>query len=58
MHLHRKDLSIAIDASEQLELSLPATQLVASQMSKLIDAGKQDLDHSGLYVLYDDTAGA
>lgn len=58
MHLHRKDLSIAIDASEQLALSLPATQLVASQMSKLIDAGKQDLDHSGLYVLYDDTAGA
>jgi len=54
MNLHRKDVGIALEAGDQQNLELPATKLVAQQMSRLIDAGKDGLDHSGLYVLYDE----
>ncbi len=53
INLHRKDVGIALETSDQQKLELPATKLLAEQMTYLIEEGKDGLDHSGLYLLYD-----
>lgn len=50
--LHRKDLQIAEQASEQFGLDLPATKLLLERMTELA-AREPDIDHSGLFKLLD-----
>jgi len=49
--LHKKDLDIALKTGETLGVSMEGTAQVASQMTKAIDQGKGELDHSALYLM-------
>jgi len=48
IHLHRKDISLAIDAARQLDIALPHTAITQQLMNAAIGRGDGDLDHSGL----------
>lgn len=48
IRLHRKDLSLAIDAARQLDLALPNTAATQQLMNSAIAAGLGDKDHSAL----------
>lgn len=48
IRLHRKDLSLAIDAARQLDIALPNTANTQQLMNAAIGRGDGDLDHSGL----------
>lgn len=48
IRLHRKDLSLALDAARSLELALPNTAATAQLMSAAMAQGDGDKDHSGL----------
>jgi 2-hydroxy-3-oxopropionate reductase len=49
--LHKKDLDIALTTGESLGVSMQGTAQVASQMTKAIEQGKGELDHSALYLM-------
>jgi 2-hydroxy-3-oxopropionate reductase len=49
--LHKKDLDIALKTGETLGVSMEGTAQVASQMTKAIEQGKGELDHSALYLM-------
>lgn len=48
IRLHRKDLTLALDAARSLELALPNTASTAQLMSAALAQGDGDKDHSGL----------
>lgn len=48
IRLHRKDLSLAVEAAKALELALPNTAATAQLMNAAIALGDGDKDHSGL----------
>lgn len=52
--LHRKDLGLAVQAADQLGVSLPGTNLVHRLMTEAVAAGHGDLDHSALRLLLDE----
>ena len=49
MSLHRKDLVIALEAANTVELDLPITALVKELESELINRGYGDEDVSALH---------
>ena len=53
MALHHKDLGIALDAADDVNLDLPVTQLVANLESTLMKRGYGDEDVSALHHHYD-----
>ncbi|TDE86135.1 2-hydroxy-3-oxopropionate reductase [Deinococcus sp. S9] len=57
IHLHRKDLRLALEAGREQAVPLPATANVAELMNAMIAQGLGDLDHSGLAALYARLAG-
>ena len=57
IHLHRKDLRLALEAGREQAVPLPATANVAELMNAMIAQGLGDLDHSGLAALYAKLAG-
>ncbi len=48
IQLHRKDLGLAIDAAQALDLALPNTAMTQQLMNAAVARGDGDLDHSGL----------
>ncbi len=52
--LHKKDLNIVLQTSDQLNVPVPGASLVAKQMDRLIEQGKGDLDHSALALLLEE----
>lgn len=48
IRLHRKDLSLAVDAAKALDVSLPNTAATQQLMNAAIALGDGDRDHSGL----------
>lgn len=48
IRLHRKDLTLALDAARLLEVALPNTASTAQLMSAALAQGDGDKDHSGL----------
>jgi 2-hydroxy-3-oxopropionate reductase len=55
--LHRKDLTIALETGDELEVPLEATALVRGLFDAMIESGRGDLDHSGLADLLRERAG-
>jgi 2-hydroxy-3-oxopropionate reductase len=52
--LHRKDARIVLDAAHAAGSPIPAFEVVAEQLDRLVDdAGGGDLDHSALFTLLD-----
>jgi 2-hydroxy-3-oxopropionate reductase len=49
LRLHRKDLGLALAASEHLGVDLPGTAAVAAQMDDAIGRDWAELDHSALF---------
>jgi 2-hydroxy-3-oxopropionate reductase len=53
--LHRKDARIVLDAAQAAGSPIPAFQVVAAQLDRLVDeADRGDLDHSALFTLLDE----
>ena len=52
MALHHKDLGIALDAADDVNLDLPVTQLVANLENNLMERGHGDEDVSALHRHY------
>jgi 2-hydroxy-3-oxopropionate reductase len=57
IRLHRKDLSLAVDAAKALNLSLPNASATAQLMNAAIAMGDGDKDHSGLIRTLEALAG-
>jgi 2-hydroxy-3-oxopropionate reductase len=57
IRLHRKDLSLAVDAARQLDLALPNTAATQQLMNAAIAMGDGDKDHSGLILTLEALAG-
>jgi 3-hydroxyisobutyrate dehydrogenase/2-hydroxy-3-oxopropionate reductase len=53
MALHHKDLGIALEAADDVNLDLPVTQLVANLEDRLMEQGHGDEDVSALHREYD-----
>ena len=53
MALHHKDLGIALDAADHVNLDLPVTQLVANLENTLMERGHGDEDVSALHRYFD-----
>jgi len=52
--LHRKDARIVLDAAQAAGSPIPAFQVVAAQLDRLVDeTDRGDLDHSALFTLLD-----
>src|SRR5690606_695275 len=49
MRLHRKDLGLALDIADELEVQTPGAAAVATQMDAIIAAQGGELDHSALF---------
>ncbi|MBM3401597.1 MAG: NAD(P)-dependent oxidoreductase [Bacteroidetes bacterium] len=49
--LHKKDMGIALQTGSDHQVSLKATELVASLMNQLVNEGHGELDHSSLFLL-------
>ena len=49
LRLHRKDLIIALEAANDIELDMPITTLVEKLEAKLIERGYGDEDVSALH---------
>lgn len=49
--LHNKDMNIALETGEALNVDLIGTAQVAQQMKKAMDAGNGELDHSSLVLM-------
>lgn len=48
IRLHRKDMRLAMDSAQALDLALPATACVQQMMNAAVGAGDGELDHSAL----------
>ena len=48
IRLHQKDLRNALLTAESLKVSLPLTSLIQQMLISLMNAGKGELDHSGI----------
>jgi 2-hydroxy-3-oxopropionate reductase len=48
IHLHRKDMTLAVDAARALDLALPNTALTQQLMNAAVASGDGDRDHSAL----------
>src|SRR5690606_34705872 len=48
IRLHRKDMKLAVDAAEKLDLALPVSATTHALMNAAVGRGDGDLDHSGL----------
>jgi 2-hydroxy-3-oxopropionate reductase len=57
LHLHRKDLAIALQLGREEQSPLFATAQAAELMDALLAQGGGDRDHSALAVLYEQLAG-
>ncbi|EYB69123.1 2-hydroxy-3-oxopropionate reductase [Deinococcus phoenicis] len=57
IHLHRKDLRLALEAGREQAVPLFATANAAELMNSMIAQGMGDLDHSGLAALYAKLSG-
>lgn len=57
IRLHRKDLSLAVDAARQLDLALPNTAATQQLMHAAIARGDGDKDHSALILTLEALAG-
>lgn len=57
IRLHRKDINLALDAAQKLELALPNTAAVQQLMNASIAQGNGDKDHSGLILALEAMAG-
>lgn len=57
IRLHRKDLSLAIDAARELDLSLPNTAATQQLMNGAIGHDLGDRDHSALVVMVEKLSG-
>ncbi|WP_196260847.1 2-hydroxy-3-oxopropionate reductase [Pelagibacterium limicola] len=57
IQLHRKDLTLAIDAAKDLNLTLPNTATTQQLMNAAIAMGEGDRDHSGLILTLEALAG-
>jgi 2-hydroxy-3-oxopropionate reductase len=55
--LHRKDMSIALEAGKELAVPLYGTALVAEHMDALLAQGKGGSDHSAIALLMEQLAG-
>jgi 2-hydroxy-3-oxopropionate reductase len=49
--LHNKDMNIALETGKALNVDLMGTAQVAQQMSKAVEMGNGELDHSSLVLL-------
>lgn len=58
IRLHRKDLSLALEAAKLLELALPNTAATTQLMNAALALGDGDKDHSGLIRTLEALAGA
>jgi 2-hydroxy-3-oxopropionate reductase len=58
LRLHRKDLAIALQLAREEHVPLFATAQAAAQMDALLAQGAGDRDHSALFTLYEQLAGA
>lgn len=58
IRLHRKDLSLALEAAKVLELALPNTAATTQLMNAALALGDGDKDHSGLIRTLEALAGA
>jgi 2-hydroxy-3-oxopropionate reductase len=56
MNLHHKDLRNTLQAAESMDVPLPMTSLVQDMLTKLINDGKGDLDHSGIVQYIEEAA--
>jgi 2-hydroxy-3-oxopropionate reductase len=57
IRLHRKDLSLAVDAARALNLALPNASATQQLMNAAIAMGDGDMDHSGLIRTLEALAG-
>ncbi|MBO0126072.1 2-hydroxy-3-oxopropionate reductase [Agrobacterium sp. OT33] len=57
MRLHRKDMTLAVDAARALDLALPNTAIVQQLMNAAIAGGDGDQDHSALIRTLERIAG-
>jgi 2-hydroxy-3-oxopropionate reductase len=57
LHLHRKDLAIALQLGREDHASLLATAQAAELMDGLLAQGLGDLDHSAMAMFYEQMAG-
>lgn len=57
MRLHRKDMTLAVDAARALDLALPNTAMVQQLMNAAIAGGDGDQDHSALIHTLERIAG-
>ena len=51
IHLHRKDIGLAMEEAKANELSLPTTAGLQQLMNRALSEGIGDLDHSAIYKL-------
>jgi 2-hydroxy-3-oxopropionate reductase len=54
--LHRKDLSIALEAARSSAVPAPVSAVVSQLFEALAAAGRGDLDHSALITIYEELA--
>ena len=57
IRLHRKDARIVEDAASQAGSPIPSFEIVARQLQRAVDAGDEELDHSGLFAELEREAG-
>ena len=57
IRLHRKDLTLAVDAAKSLDLALPNTAATQQLMNAAVARGDGDKDHSGLIRTLEAMAG-
>jgi 2-hydroxy-3-oxopropionate reductase len=57
IRLHRKDLSLAVDAARALDLALPNTATTQQLMNAAVGRGDGDKDHSALILTLEALAG-
>ncbi len=53
---HYKDLNIIMQTSKDYRCPLPVTALVQQLFSAMLEAGRGDLDHSGIITVFEDIA--
>jgi 2-hydroxy-3-oxopropionate reductase len=58
IELHRKDLGLALQAAQELDLALPNTAATEAMLSSCIAAGEGGLDHSALIRAIERLSGA
>jgi 2-hydroxy-3-oxopropionate reductase len=54
--LHLKDARIVLDTAERVGSAVPAFEVVAGALRRLVDGGEGELDHSALFTLLEQVA--